>query len=130
MLPKTAPSDDDRAWRHDFLSNLTRARDAGVTIVSGSDVGNPLVFAGYSMHHELALMVEAGMSPMEAIVAATRLPAEMLGKGAEFGTLQPGRRADLLVLGANPLDDIRNTRSLEMVVRKGVVLDRALLLER
>jgi imidazolonepropionase-like amidohydrolase len=129
MLPKAAPAASDLTWRREFLSNLARAREAGITVVAGTDTGNPLVFPGFSMHHELELMVEAGMSPMDALVAATRLPAQMLGKSDVFGTLQPGRRADLLVLGANPLEDIRNTRSLELVVQKGVVLDRAILLD-
>lgn len=128
LLPTSAPTDADLAWRRDFLSNLRRAMDAGVSIVAGSDTGNPLVFPGFSMHHELELMVEAGMSPMDALVAATRMPAQMVGQEEIFGTLTPGRRADLLVLGANPLDDIRNTRTLELVVQKGKVLDRASLL--
>jgi imidazolonepropionase-like amidohydrolase len=127
-LPNAAPAAKDFLWRREFLSNLARAIDAGVTVVAGTDTGNPLVFPGFSMHHDLELMVEAGMSPMDALVAATRLPAQMLGQSEVFGTLEPGRRADLLVLGANPLDDIRNTRSLELVVQKGVVLDRTLLL--
>jgi imidazolonepropionase-like amidohydrolase len=128
MLPKTRPSDDDLAWRREFLANLRRALDAGVTVVAGTDTGNPLVFPGFGMHHELELMVEAGMSPMDALVAATRLPAQMLGQEQAFGTLTPGRRADLLVLGANPLLDISNTRTLEVVIQNGRVLDRASLL--
>ncbi len=128
MLPTTRPSRDDLAWRSRFLANLRRALDAGVTVVAGTDTGNPFVFPGFGMHHELELMVEAGMSPMDALVAATRTPARMLGQEQEFGTLTPGRRADLLVLGADPLIDISNTRTLEVVIRNGRVLDRASLL--
>ena len=128
MLPTTRPSSDDLAWRRRLLANLRLALDAGVTVVAGTDTGNPLVFPGFSMHHELELMVEAGMSPMDALVAATRMPARMLGQEQVFGTLTPGRRADLLVLGADPLIDIRNTRTLEVVIQNGRVLDRASLL--
>jgi imidazolonepropionase-like amidohydrolase len=77
------------------------------------------------MHFELELLVEAGLSPMEALVSATRRAAELIGKEDEFGTLEPGKRADLLVLGSDPLRDIRNTRTLELVIRSGEVIDRA-----
>src|SRR5690606_12136805 len=104
------------------------AHDAGVSIVGGTDTANPFVFPGYSIHHELALMVEAGLTPMEALVAATRRAAELLGEEDAWGTIEPGMRADLLILAANPLEDIRNTRTLEAVVLRGAVVDRATLL--
>ncbi len=97
-------------------------------IVGGTDTGNPFVFPGYSMHEELELMVEAGLTPMEALVAATRRAAEMLGAEDVFGTMEPGKRADLLVLGGDPLKDIRNTRTLEVVVQGGEIIDRSSLL--
>jgi imidazolonepropionase-like amidohydrolase len=102
--------------------------ERGVPIAVGTDTGNPYVFPGYSVHQELALLVEAGLTPMEAITAATRRAAEMLGEEDEFGTIEPGKRADLLILGANPLEDIRNTRSLEVVISEGRVVDREALL--
>jgi len=67
---------------------------------------------------------------MEAIEAATRRAAELIGATDEFGTIEPGKRADLLILAANPLEDIRNTRTLEIVVTEGHVVDRTTLLEK
>lgn len=130
LAPKGPPSDADRAWRRGLLHALKLAYDAGVPIVGGTDTGNPFVFPGYSMHEELALMVEAGLTPMEALVAATRRAAEMLGDEDDFGTLTAGKRADLLVLAGNPLADIHNTRRLDVVIRGGEIIDRSSLLAR
>lgn len=82
------------------------------------------------MHYELELLVEAGLTPMEALIAATRRAAEMIGADEVFGTVTPGKRADLLILGADPLADIRNTRTLEVVIRGGEIVDRATLWTR
>jgi imidazolonepropionase-like amidohydrolase len=128
MAPTEPPSEDDWAWRRDLLRALKSAHDAGVPITGGSDTGNPFVFPGYSMHQELELMVEAGLTPMEALVAATRRAAEMLGAEDVFGTVEPGKRADLLILGSDPLKDIRNTQTLEVVIQGGEIIDRSSLL--
>jgi imidazolonepropionase-like amidohydrolase len=130
LAPKSPPSSADWAWRRGLLGALKAASDAGVPIVAGTDTGNPFVFPGYSMHEELELMVEAGLTPMEALVAATRRAAEMLGAEDTFGTVTAGKRADLLILGKNPLEDIRNTRTLEVVIRGGNLIDRSSLLVR
>ena len=100
--------------------NLKTLSDNGVKIAFGTDSGIPTRFPGYLEHRELQLMVEAGLTPMQAIVAATGTNAEILG-GAKttFGTLQPGKRADFLVLDANPLDDIHNTEKLSAVWQSG-----------
>jgi imidazolonepropionase-like amidohydrolase len=129
--PIAAMPDDMRAgiWSQ-VLASIAAAHDAGVSIVLGTDTNNPFVFPGYSVHLELELLVEAGLSPMDALVAATRRPAEMLGKENQFGTIEPGKRADLLILSANPIDDIRNTRTLELVVHNGEVIGRSSLLTR
>ena len=127
MAPTTPPSEEDWAGRQQVLDALKAASDAGVLIAAGSDTNNPFVFPGHSTHHELALMVEAGLTPMEALVAATSRAAEMLGDDS-WGTVAPGKRADLLILGADPLDDIRNTQTLETVVLNGEVVERAALL--
>lgn len=106
------------------LANVRMLHDRGVLVALGTDTGNPYVFPGYSVHHELELLVRAGLTPIEALEAATKRAAEMIGADAEFGTVEPGKRADLLILEANPLEDIRNTRSVEVVISEGRVVDR------
>ncbi|HSM16443.1 MAG TPA: amidohydrolase family protein, partial [Gemmatimonadales bacterium] len=128
LAPKEPPSEKDWAGRRHLLQALESAHDAGVRIVGGSDAANPTVFPGYSMHHELELMVEAGLTPMEALVASTRRAAEMLGREDEFGTIEAGKRADLLILGSDPQVDIRNTQTLEVVIQGGEIIDRSSLL--
>jgi imidazolonepropionase-like amidohydrolase len=99
--------------------NLKALSDVGVKIAFGTDSGIPTRFPGFFEHRELQLMVEAGLTPMQAIVAATGTNAEILGGAKQFGTLQAGRRADFLVLDANPLDDIHNTEKLAAVWQAG-----------
>jgi imidazolonepropionase-like amidohydrolase len=99
--------------------NLKTLSDAGVKIAFGTDSGIPTRFPGYFEHRELQLMVEAGLTPLQAIVAATQTNAEILGGAKQFGTLQAGRRADFIVLDANPLEDIHNTEKLSAVWQAG-----------
>ena len=99
--------------------NLKTLSDAGVKIAFGTDSGIPVRFPGYFEHRELQLMVEAGLTPMQAIVAATSTNAGILGGAKQFGTLQTGRAADFMVLDANPLDDIHNTEKLSAVWQAG-----------
>jgi imidazolonepropionase-like amidohydrolase len=94
---------------------------AGVTIVAGTDQTVP----GYSLHREIELYVQAGFTPMEAIQAATIVPARVMGIDKEVGTIEKGKRADLIVLNGNPLDDIRNTRNVEYVITNGVMYNCA-----
>jgi imidazolonepropionase-like amidohydrolase len=94
--------------------NVKRLRDAGVRIAMGTDTGPPARFQGYFEHLELEMMVEAGLTPMQAIAAATGDAASCLSLH-RVGALQQGRWADFLVLRANPLDDVRNTRTIESV---------------
>lgn len=126
--PTSPPTDEDWAYRRSVLEALKAAHDAGIKLVGGSDPPDGWVFHGYSIHHELELMVEAGISPMKALVIATRRAAVMLGEDDTFGTIEPGKRADLLILDVDPLEDIRNTRTLEVVVQEGQVIDRSSLL--
>jgi imidazolonepropionase-like amidohydrolase len=108
-----------RAALANGMKNLKTLHGAGVRIAFGTDSGaNPLRIPGWAEHHELELMVRAGLTPMQAIVAATRGSAAMLGV-PDRGTLEKGKRADLLVLAANPLDDIRNTRQLVTIWNGG-----------
>jgi imidazolonepropionase-like amidohydrolase len=92
---------------------------SGVPIVLGTDLTVP----GYSIYRELELAVRGGFTPMEAIQAATIVPAQALRLERESGTIEPGKRADLLVLDANPLDDIRNIRTVRLVVKEGNAYD-------
>jgi len=102
--------------------NLKTLSENGVKIAFGTDSGIPTRFPGYFEHRELQLMVEAGLTPMQAIVAATGTNTEILGGAKEFGTLQAGRRADFLVLDANPLADIHNTEKLAAVWQSGKIV--------
>jgi imidazolonepropionase-like amidohydrolase len=92
---------------------------AGVPIVAGTDQAVP----GHSLHREIELYVQAGFTPMEAIQAATIVPARAMGIDKEVGSIEDGKRADLIILGANPLEAIRNIRSVEFVVTNGVMYD-------
>lgn len=99
--------------------NLRRAAAAGVPVALGTDTNNPSVFPGYSAHEELALMVEAGLSPAQALEAATSGGASFLGLEETLGNIAPGFEADLLLLTKNPLEDIRFSRSIHRVVLDG-----------
>lgn len=100
-------------------------RRAGVEFLAGTDVLNPYCFPGFSLHDELALLVEAGLSPMEALQAATRNPARYLSKDKDLGTVEKGKLADLVLLDASPLEDINNSRKIEAVVSGGKLLPKA-----
>jgi imidazolonepropionase-like amidohydrolase len=115
--PKTAQHKADFAMDQ---QNLKAVYDAGVLVGFGTDSGAmPTRIPGFSEHRELEDMVHAGLTPMQAIVCATRSNAVLLGIEAQRGTLQPGKRADLIVLAANPLDDITNTRSIVTIFHDG-----------
>ncbi len=106
--------------------SLAKLNAAGARIILGCDTGLPDHFHGYAEQRELELMASVGMSPMQVIVAATSRAAEYL-KLADSGSLAPGKRADFLVLDANPLDDVRNTRRIAKLYISGQEIDRAAL---
>jgi hypothetical protein len=109
-----------------YLEIIGGMQRAGVKLMTGSDFGaNPLLFPGWGVHDEMALLVKAGLSPMEAIQAATRNPATFLGLDKSVGTLEKGKLADIVVLSANPLEDINNTRKVNAVIFEGRMFDRA-----
>jgi imidazolonepropionase-like amidohydrolase len=106
--------------------SVARLNAAGVTIALGDDTGIENTFYGYGDHHELELMVAAGMTPMQVIVAATKTPAELLHLD-RLGTLARGKSADFIVLDANPLENIGNTKKIAKVYQRGQEVDRAAL---
>jgi imidazolonepropionase-like amidohydrolase len=102
---------------------------AGVKFLAGTDVLNPYAFPGFSLHDELALLVEAGLSPVEALQAATVNPAAYHGVSDRLGTIARGKVADLVVLDASPLDNISNTKRIAAVIVAGRLLQRTELNE-
>lgn len=107
-----------------YLELVGKMQSAGVRIMAGTDIAAPNVFPGSSLHEDLAFLVQAGLSPMQALQAATKNPAEFLGKLQTQGTIEPGKSADLVLLDANPFDDIHNTQKIRAVFLKGKFLDR------
>ena len=101
--------------------------DAGGRVLAGSDTPEWFHAYGWGLHRELAALVDAGLTPYQALAAATVNPAEFLGASREWGRVAPGMRADLVLLSANPLADIRNTQRIEAVSAGGRWLDRAAL---
>lgn len=85
------------------------------------------IMPGFSLHDELANFVEAGFTPMESLETATSNPAKFLGKEGSLGSVEPGKIADLVLLSANPLKDIRNTQKINAVVADGRLFDRVAL---
>jgi hypothetical protein len=97
---------------------------AGISIMAGTDSTAPNLVPGFALHDSIADLVRAGLTPMEALQAATSLPTEFLNRSNEQGSIAPGQRADLVLLDANPLEDIHNTRKVRAVFLKGKYLDR------
>jgi len=96
---------------------------AGVKVLAGSDFSDWAGIPGVDLHNELALMAEAGFSPMEALQSATSSPAEFLGKTKDYGTVEVGKVADLVLLDADPMEDISHTRKIRAVILGGKYLD-------
>ncbi len=92
---------------------------AGVRILAGTDLGNPYIYPGFSLHDELLLLVQAGLTPLEALQSATLNPAKFFGQEKEFGTVEKGRIADLVLLEADPLANISNTQRINAVIVNG-----------
>lgn len=107
---------------------VRRYHEAGVLLSAGSDTPVPWVLPGVGLHEELELLVGAGIPTLEVLTIATRNGAETLGLLDETGTVEPGKRADLVVLSRNPVADIRNTRSIELVVQGGRILQPPMVL--
>jgi imidazolonepropionase-like amidohydrolase len=131
LAPNCLPRAAAAATREETLAyNFRTMVAAGARPVLGTDAGiHPGHTFGSADHHEVARWVQLGLTPAEAIVAATSRPAELLGI-RDMGTLAAGKSADFVVLNANPLDDIRNTRQIASVYLRGAMLDRDALRAR
>jgi imidazolonepropionase-like amidohydrolase len=117
-------------WRlrrrlNQIRAHLTRAlRDEGAHLLLGSDAPSPFVVPGISVHEELALLTQAGLTPFEALCAGTRDAAEFLGRSEGFGTVTVGKRADLLLVDQNPLEEVSHAREIAGVMVRGRWLSR------
>ena len=112
----------------DFQRPFTKAlHDKGVKLMTGTDVLIPLILPGFSLHDELQELVQVGLSPYEALKSATVHPQEYFGALKEAGTIEVGKRADLVMVAANPLEDIRNLRQVSGLMVQGNWLDRAFI---
>jgi imidazolonepropionase-like amidohydrolase len=107
------------------MRNVKKLHDAGFLIATGTDAPYPGVFQGEGLHHELELLVEAGWKPLEAIRASTFDAARLMKAENEWGSVQAGRRATLLIVAGNPAEHISDTRKIEVVIQDGKILNRA-----
>jgi len=119
-----SPSETSESLEKAFEKDLAivgALHRAGIPVVAGTDQTVP----GHSLHREIELYVQAGFTPMEAIQAATIVPARAMGLETELGTVEAGKRADLIIVGGNPLESIRNIRKVEYVITNGVMYNCA-----
>lgn len=113
-----------RKYYHKVSSLLKPMLDAGAKFLAGTDISNPYLFPGFSVHDELELFVEAGFTPLEALQTATVNPAIYLNRSTDLGTVEEGKLANLVLLDKNPLDDIRNTTTINAVMMRGKITDK------
>ncbi len=111
------------------MQNLKRVRDAGITIVMGTDAGNIGTLHGPSIYREMRLMQESGLTPLEILRAATTNGAKALGREKDLGVIEAGRLADLVLLDADPLADSGNLAKINRVIKNGVVYDPEALMK-
>lgn len=109
------------------LKQLKALVEAGVPVLTGTDSSAVGVVWGFSIHDELGLFVKAGLTPYQALEASTRIPSQVMGDPQEWGTIETGKRADMVLLDANPLEDIGNTRKIAGVMVRGRWLSRETL---
>lgn len=125
----------EKSIKQDFIrrqlptiaANLKKVSESGIPIAVGPDTGVPGSFPGFAVHREMELMVRAGVTPARVLVAATKTAAEYL-RQRRSGTIAVGKIADVVVVNGNPLEDITNTRNIEVVIKEGRVVDREKLL--
>jgi imidazolonepropionase-like amidohydrolase len=109
------------------LNLIGKMNKKGVKLLAGTDFPNPYVFPGFSLHDELGLMVKGGMSAIDALKSATLNAAIFMNKENDFGSVEVGKLASLVLLNKNPLENIENTTSIETVILRGRVIDRTTL---
>lgn len=129
-MKKQLPQDslDFKNLEYEKLASILKTmRRAGVMIMAGTDTGNAYTYPGIDLHRELALLVQAGLSPLDALRSATVEPGKYLGANDTLGSIAPGKLADIVLLSADPLKDIRNTQKIEAVFLEGKYLTRAKL---
>jgi imidazolonepropionase-like amidohydrolase len=130
IVSKESVAENTALSKNEFQKDLQLVgamQKAGVGILAGTDTGNPYCIPGFSLHDELQLLVRAGLTPLEALQAATLNPARFLGKENDFGSLRVGKIANLVLLEADPLDDIENTTKIAAVILYGQFLGRSTL---
>jgi imidazolonepropionase-like amidohydrolase len=120
-------TEDNVAAHQEAMRNVKKLHDAGFLIATGTDAPYPGVFQGEGLHHELELLVDSGWTPLEAIRASTYDAARLMKGENEWGSVQAGRRATLLIVNGNPAEHISDTRKIETVMQDGTILDRAAL---
>ena len=113
-----------------MLENTRLANEAGLTISVGTDAGNIGTLHGASFHRELLYLEQAGLTPLEILMAATKNSAMAIGKADELGTIEIGKQADILVLDKNPLESVANMGTISYVIIKGELIKRIKLLGR
>jgi hypothetical protein len=124
QLKQETPMDWTAVYRGE-MRNVAEMQRAGLTLLAGTDIGAPLLVPGFSMHDELKLLVErAGLTPLQALQAATLAPARVMGLQDSLGSVETGKLADLLILDANPLEAIDNSRRIHAVVANGRLFTR------
>jgi imidazolonepropionase-like amidohydrolase len=118
-VPAGTKSPQLGATRAMAFGNLELLYSSDVRIAAGSDAGNIGTVHGPALHREFELMAEAGMRPIDIITAATKNAAEVMGKSADVGTLERGKRADILLLDEDPVRDIKNARRIFRILKDG-----------
>ncbi len=119
--------ENERRLYRKKVETVGKMNRAGVAMLAGTDTLNPYCFPGFSLHDELAYLVEAGLTPLQALQTATINPARYFGREKELGTIEAGKLADLVLLGADPLRDIHNMTNIRAVMANGRLFDRAAL---
>ena len=114
-------SENDKIFEDWSMRIVSLFNKYGVKIIAGTATPIGFLTPGYSLHKELELLVEAGLTPLQALQSATVTPAEFFNLESKMGTIEPGKYAGLVILNRNPLDSIKNTQNIHMVIAKGEI---------